>query len=285
MPYRVQLDTKPRFLVAIDDKLGVVDVTSRIEEYATAPSPAPSPVPAPTPSPTSPTSPQLPMSYAKGGAYRWLTPVSGAPQSFTIQRVYRDQVFNAADTALLGNNPGEFNGSVFFNCAFTGGRYALWLNDQEDIAFLHCSFDNRPTAPLGTLEEACIRIQDVKRIHFRDIVVYAGSPKHAVRIHKFSNDVAIESAAIESAGNGFMLGKFDKTPEGGGDPSLIKDIEFANIRARVAGPDYFNIKYPETIQNLRIHNLTLTPTGRPWAVPEATGDGKVGWSFTDFVRG
>jgi hypothetical protein len=216
-----------------------------------------------------------------GREFVWELPVSGTRLSFVPREVIVNRTFEAADTALLAEQPGQISKTVFIGCTFRGGRYAVWMNDQEDVAFVNCTFDNTGAAPAGMNEEAAIRVQDCQRVLFSHATIRNGAPKHAFRVHKQSAQIALEHATIDSDGNGFLLGTYS----GASEPSLVQDLELANVTATVAGPDYFNPGAPGSVVRLRIRAMSLAPRGSTsWAPPTSASGSDYGWDIAGFTR-
>ena len=218
-----------------------------------------------------------------GRLYTWKMPISDVEHSFTPVEVITGRTIlgdSRWGIALNGEVARSLSNRAYVNCTFLGGRYAAFLEGQENMVFLNCVFDNSGAAPSGTNEEAIIRIQNCKNIYLRGCTFRdATGPKHGYRIHKSGENIALHDAKIDTAGNGCFVGKY----QGQSDESPLLNIEMCNVTIEVDGPDPFNIgTTPQNTQNLRIKGYVQTGSA-PFRAPAAVSG--PGWSVEGFVRG
>lgn len=265
------------------------EVTGPLHTPVVTAPPAPPPPVVVAPPATAPVRAILPPidQIQEGVPLTWRMPISGRELGFVPAKVIRGQIITPTDRwgmALNGEvGRPDLSRYVFIDCRIVGGRYAVYLEGEENVLFIGCTLDCSPPAPAGLNEEAIVRLQTVDGIGFIGCTLLDRTgPKHAFRVHKFARDIVLADSTIETWGNGFYLGTY----RGQSEESDVADVEIDRVTAtlRATGPnvDEFNtgVGGLRRIHARDLHMRVASPTWQPPA-----SNPTLGWVFERFTRG
>lgn len=213
-----------------------------------------------------------------GQEFFWKLPISGTPMSFVPKSVIKDQRFTSTDTALGSVTPGAYSNTIFVGCSFYAPRFAVFLENQENVVFLDCTFENTGVPATGQNPEALIRIQNSKNVLIKGGKLTCNSQKHIYRIHRTCSNIVLQDVEGSAPkGNGMLLGTYGGQT---GPASVLANIEIFNVKFTAMSVDPFNPGVNASdIHNLRIKDFGLWTSvndRRPPPRPE------LGWSIEGF---
>lgn len=239
------------------------------------PPPAPAPEPQPPEAPNSPPPTQLPLPIpessggsgnASGGEglldgqgfFTWRA--EGMVHRFKPLRIVVGATISAPDEWGIASK-GE-DGVLYVRCRFIGGRYGLYAEGRSNMGFIDCEFDVSAPALRGN-EEAIIRVQDCRRVLFRRCRFVDGTgPKHAIRVHKFCEDVRFEGCTIDTNGSVALIGQYS----GQDDRSALVRVEIVDTDCTAAGVDGFNPGIEDVYSECLVRNFVQRGMA-PFRVP------------------
>jgi len=235
---------------------------------------ASAPVTAPSPSSSS-----ISVEPQVGVPFTWTMPISGKSVTFTPKNVIKNQLFvNQTGTALTLEIDHIADNTIYYKCNFVGAAYALWMDHQNNIVFIDCTFTDMYA---NTEEQSTVRVEDCTNIYFLNPTIEAYGDKHAFRVHGFSATIGVKGMKANSRGNGMMLGGYLGAAAGS---QSVRELEICDIYLRTRGPDVFDPKRDGSLLNFKVKNMLVEFSPPGWDSPaDVKANPYAGWTIENLT--
>lgn len=185
--------------------------------------------------------------------FTWNMPISGKAITFTPKQIIANQTFdNKQDSAVVLNSPHASDNTIYYKCNFIGTRYALWMDHQNNVVFIDCTYQD-PYAQ-AAIEESTVRLEDCTNIYFLNPTIEAYGIKHAFRIHGHSSTIGVKGMKANSRGNGMMFGSYNGAALA---DHLVQELEMCDISLKTQGEDVFDPKRDGSLLLFKTKNFVV----------------------------